>query len=338
MAISFLNTIRMRTSLRAAVIVGLLALALPLIKQVSAVGPATKIVLDPAAPTVTADTVTTFKVMAVAADGTSTDVTAQSTLSLNDPKGSISGATYTPGKAGSWTVQAVYQSFSVTGSVTVTPGAVKEIIINPNSEPEQTYIGTNTQFTATAYDAKNNILSGQTFGWSVLGENGTVNNAGTFTPKTAGTSKIQAVIGSVTGTVSVVVNAAIVTNTNTATVVINKNSNNNTNVANTNPANTNTVVTEATEDTTKSCTSLKPWAWILMLVVFMLVVAVLYALVPVTQIWPAVASLAVAAVLAYVQRKYSCGELSWWAWVVTLGTVALTAVALQLRPKNTPTL
>lgn len=335
----------MRITFRAAVIVGLLALATIFIRPASAAGPATKIIIDPAAPSITADGTQTFKVLAVAADGTSTDVTGQSTVSANDPTGTVAGATYTPGKAGSWTVQAVYQSFTATAAVTVTPGAVKEIAVNPNSDPEQSYIGTNVQFTATVYDTKNNIISGQTAIWSVLGENGTINSAGIFVPKKAGTSKVQAAIGDVTGTVSVVVSAPVVTNTNTSAIVTNtaktnvkiSNTNSsNTNVADADTANTNTAITETTEATTKSCTSLKPWAWVLMLIIFLLIVAVLYALVPVTQIWPAVAALAVAAALAFIQRKYSCGDQAWWAWVVTLGTVALTATALQMRPKNTP--
>lgn len=340
MAILFLNHTRMRITFRATVIVGLLALATIIIRPAAAAGPATKITLDPAAPSITADSAQTFKVLATAADGTSTDITGQSTLSVDDPTGAVAGATYTPGKAGSWTVQAVYQSFTATGSVTVTAGAVKEIVINPNSDPEQTYIGTDKTFTATIYDAKNNIISGQTVKWTVLGENGTIDNRGVFVPKKAGTSKIQAAIGDVTGAVSVVVNPALVTNsnTNTAPVTANTNSVTNTNTANTNSANTNSTIVQSTDNPTTSCTSLKPWAWILMLIVFMIVVAVLYALVPVTQIWPAVAALAIAALLAYIQRKYSCGGQAWWAWVVTLGTIALTAVALQMRPKETPTI
>lgn len=326
----------MRTLLRATVLVGLLALATVFIQPIQAAGPTTKIVLDPTTATLTADQTQIFKVLAVAADNTSTDVTAQSTLSVDDPLGKISGAIYTPGKAGTWTVQATFQSFTTTATVTVTPGAVQEVVVNPNSEPEQLYIGTNLKFTATAYDAKNNIVSDQKYIWTVIGENGSIDNQGVFKPTTVGTGKVQAAVGTVTGQVSVVVNPAIVTNTNTVTNTVS-----NTNaVANTNaPTNsaTNTAALNTVDDeTTTSCTSLKPWVWILLLVVFLIGVAVLFALVPVTMIWPTAAALLAAATLAFVQRKYDCHGQDWWAWVIMLGTIALAAAPLLMRPKHTP--
>lgn len=324
----------MRTLLRATVLVGLLALATVFIQSTQAAGPTTKIVLDPAAATLTADQSQTFKVMAVAADNSSTDVTSQSNLSVDEPLGKISGATYTPGKAGTWTVQATFQSFTTTATVTVTPGAVQEVVINPNSEPEQLYIGTNLKFTATAYDAKNNIVPNQKFTWSVIGENGSIDTQGVFKPTTVGTGKVQAAVGTVMGQVSIVVNPAIVTNTNTVT---NRVSNTNT-IANTNtPSNTNTAtLNTANDETTTSCTTLKPWVWILLLVVFLVGVAVLFALVPVTMVWPTVTALLAAAILAFVQRKYDCNGQVWWAWVIMLGTIALAAAPLLMKPKNTP--
>lgn len=333
----------MRITFRATVLVGLLALSSVFIQPVDAAGPTTKIVIEPATATVTADQTQTFKVMAVAADNTSTDVTSQSTISVNDPLGKVDGAIYTPGKAGSWTVQAAFQSFTVTGSTTVTPGAPKEIVINPNTEPEQVYLGINTVFSATVYDAKNNVVPNQTVVWSVIGENGTIDAQGVFVPATIGTGKIQAALGSIIGQVSLVVNAAIVTDTNTANTntVRNTNTAKNINTANTNTTtntSTNTAITSTENQAqTTSCTTMKPWVWIILLVVFLAGVAMLFALVPVTAIWPVVAAVLGAAILSYVQRKYGCDGQVWWAWVMMLSTLALAGAALMMRPKNTPT-
>ena len=345
MAHSFLNDRLMRSlPFRSGLLIGLMALALSAGSTVRAASSISTIALDPATTTITADQTQTYKVIATAADGTVSDVTSQSTLSTDNPLGKFSGAVYSPVKAGAWTVQAVYQSLTATATATVNPGAVQELVINPNSGPEQAYLGTNAKFTATVYDGHNNVISGPTVTWSVIGEIGTIDAAGTFKPKQVGTGKVQAAVGDVTGQVSVAVNASLVTNTapvtNTAVTntAANANTANNTNaVSNVNAANSNVNAAATTSSTTTGCTTLKPWAWTLLLVVFLLVVVVLYALVPVAKIWPAVAALAVAAILAFIQRKYACDGQLWWAWVVTLGTIAITALALQMRPKNTPT-
>lgn len=342
MAILFHNDMHMRTPLRATVLVGLLALMTVFIKPVQSAGPATKIVVEPATVSITADQTQTFKVLAVAADGTSTDVTTQSTLSTNDPLGKMSGAVYTPGKVGSWILQASYQSFTATATTIVTAGAVKEVVINPNSEPEQAFLGTTIRFSATAYDAKNNVVPSQTIVWTVTGENGSIDNQGIFTPTKIGTGKVQATAGAIVGQVSIVVNPAIVTNTNSVTnSAINTNAPKNTNAANANTStnsSTNTPVTATTtSEKSTSCTTLKPWAWIMLMILFLVGVAVLFALVPVTRIWPVVVALGAAVVLAYVQRTYDCNSQAWWAWIVMLGTIALASAALMMRPKNTPT-
>ncbi len=335
MANSFLNTTRMRTTFRAAVIFGLLALASVFIRPVTAAGPATSISISPIAGSVSTDGTQIFVVSAIAVDTTVTDVTSQSTVSVNDPKGTVSGATYTPGKAGTWTVQVAYQSFTATGSVTVTAGAVQEIVVNPNSEPEQTYIGTNKNFTAVAYDGKNNIVSGQTFVWSVLGENGSITSAGIFTPKATGTSKIQATIGTITGQISIVVNPALITQPTPAPIQKNNNVKNANLKATNTPTNTSVPSAPNKQETT-SCTSLKPWVWIILLIIFLMGIAILFALVPITAIWPAVLALGAAVILAYIQRKYDCNGQSWWSWIVMLGTIALAGSALMMRPKTTP--
>lgn len=305
----------------------------------------TKITITPSTGTVASGHTITFVAQAVDATNTSTDVTGSTVFSTNDPKASISGATYTGGEAGSWTVQASYQSFLASATLTVTPGEVAEVVINPNSDPEIVLTGTTKKFSAQAFDRNSNLINGTTATWSVIGPIGTINSSGIFTPTALGTGKIQASVGSVIGQIPVTVQAAPVTNANqNANTSTNRNTNaaanRNTNAAtngNTNDSantngHTNVAATGTTPQSTTQCTTLKPWVWTLILVIFLIAVAILYGLVPVTKIWPVVVALVGAAVLAYLQRKYDCALQSWWAWVITLGTVALSGLAIRSNP------
>lgn len=297
----------------------------------------TGITLTPGTTTVASGHALTFVVSTVDSTTSSSDVTSASALSTNDPSGTISGATYTGGKVGSWTVQASYQSFVATATVTVTPGDVAEVVVNPNSDPEVILTGTKKRFSAQAFDRSSNIIDGATFTWSVIGPVGSIDDSGVFTPSTVGTGKVQAMVGTVTGQVAVSIQQAPVSNTNTSVTTTNTTTNQNTNTTkNTNMSvsNTNTSKSTATNTSTSTCTTLKTWVWTLILVVFLVAVAVLYGFVPVTKIWPVAAALIGAAVLAYVQRKYDCSLQNWWAWVVTLGTVALSALAIRSTPMN----
>lgn len=311
----------------------------------------TKITITPSTATVASGHSTSFSVQAIDNNNVVTDVTADSTLSTNDPKGSTTGAIYTGGVVGSWTVQASYQSFLASATVTVTPGDVAEIVVNPNSEPEIVVSGTHKQFSAQAYDKNSNVVHQVSFAWSVIGPIGGIDSNGVFTPNGLGAGTIQAMAGTVAGQATVTVQAAPVTNTNSKANVnaatntnqssTNKNSNTSTN-KNVNTvinANTNTVPTTVTNTNTSpastsstQCSTLKPWVWTTILVIFLLLVAILYGLVPVTKIWPVVVSLVGAAILAYIQRTYDCQLHSWWAWVITLGTIALSALAIRSNP------
>ncbi len=319
------------------------------------------IAILPSTATITADQTQAIKVIATNTDGTTLDVTPAATLSSNDALGTITNAVFTPGVAGTWTIQAAYQSFTATATIQITAGQVQEIVINPNSDPEPTVIGSNKTFTAKVYDGHNDIIPGATVTWSVIGTIGTISTSGVFAPTTVGTGKVQATVGTITGQVGVVVASTPATNTNIAMTNGNVNSNTaasttntsvntnmtkptngnvNTNIAITNNnlnATTNAAVTNlqsASTSTDKSCSTLKPWVWIVLLIVFLIVVALLYTLVPIIQIWPAIVALAGAALLAYIQRKYGCGGQTWWAWVVTLGTLAFSAAAMKLQPKH----
>jgi len=107
-------------------------------------------------------------------------------------------------------VRATFGSVTGTASVTVNPGPLHHITVNPPN-PLLAAGGART-FTATGYDVFNNPLSGLTFTWSVANAAaGSINaSTGVFTAgTTVGTynNAVVATSGSFTGTASVAVTA-----------------------------------------------------------------------------------------------------------------------------------
>lgn len=305
----------------------------------NAAGPATSISVSPATATITADQSVTFVVTATDAQGATSTVTADSTLSTNDPLGAMLGAVYSAGKVGQWTVQISYQSLTTTATVTVTPGALAEIDVNPDSQPEIVVLGKFRTFKAKAFDQHNNVVTDFIPTWVVSGGIGTIDEGGKFTASTVGTGTVEArsatgVIDQVAVTVREPAPEAT-TNTNTAAPVANTNTANVNSAPTNGNANTNTTVTPApTNAESTNCTTLKNSLWVLIVVGYLAIVALLFAFIPVTKIWPALLALGGAIALVLVHRNYSCNVLAWWPWVLTLGTVGLTMLALRQSPKK----
>lgn len=316
--------------------------------MVSAAGPATSLTVTPATNTVTADETVVFTATAKDAANVETNVTGAATWSMNDPLGSLTGSTYHAGKAGTWTVQANFESLTATANVTVTPGALASLVINPNSDPEFVSRGSKVEFTVQGYDQHNNVITGFTPTWSVIGEIGSTNANGVFTASTIGTGKIQASLGTITAQIPVVVKEPdpVTTNTNGNTNTsgntnANRNANTNANANSNANANVNAPVNENQNTNTTGtpgvtnddeCKTLATWVWVLILIVFLLGVAILYALVPVTKIWPAVIGLAGAIALVIIHRSYGCDLMTWWSWVIALATLGLTVLAMRQLP------
>lgn len=309
----------------------------------------TSITVTPASVTLTADDSQTFTVNAVNQSNVSSDVTNASVLSHNDPLGSLSGATYHAGQVGTWTIQASYQGKTATATVTVTAGALKELSINPNSNPEYVTLATKSHFSVQGYDAHSNKVDGITSVWTVQGDIGTIDQNGLFSASKVGTGKIVVTSGSIAGEIPVVVkeaepasnaNTNSATNTNRAANTNgNQSANQNVNsTANTNATvtNTNAEKNENSVEETSECKTLATWLWVMILIAFLIGIAILYALVPVMRIWPAVVGLGGAIALIIVHRNYGCDLLAWWDWVLALATLGLTILALRQLPMPTP--
>ncbi len=322
-----------------------------LASSTQAAGPATSLTISPASVHLTSDQNQTFVVTAKDKDGNTTDVTSAAFISSNDPLGSMTGATYFAGQTGAWKVQASFESLTADATVMVTAGALKELSINPNTDPELINQGSARKFTARGFDAQSNEVTGFTPTWSVIGEIGTIAADGTFTATNVGTGKVQATVGSITGQVAVVVKEVPVgetantngaTDTNSSNTSASSNSNGNTNandntnaVTNLNTSNTN-AANSMSEESTEACTTLATWLWVVIMIVFLIGVAILYALVPITKIWPAIVGLGGAIALIIVHRATGCEQLLWWDWVLALVTLGLSVLALRQLPTPPP--
>lgn len=343
----------------------LVAAIVTIIFHTHPVGAATikSITLTPTSTAPTADQTVACTVTANDDSGKTADVTAQAIISTNDPMGVISGTSYRPGKVGSWTLQATYQSFVTTTVMTITPGAIAAIDINPNSGPEVVALDTTRHFAITGFDQRNNIVVVPSVEWSVVGGIGTIDTKGVFTPVQTGTGKIQAKTGTITASIDMQVVPAPVTtpimvaNSNTAATT-QKSTNSNVNAgvktssttsatvnvnapaatnANTNSVvvNTNTAVNKAAaKTTTKTCTTMSPWLWVLVMVAWLFILVFLYAVAPVSRLWPAGIGLVGAAALIVLQQTKGCHQLAWWPWIMAIGTIGLTLLAIRQSPSE----
>src|SRR3990172_7506541 len=114
--------------------------------------------------------------------------------------GSIAGGFYTPSLAGTFPLYASQASVTGTAVITVQPGAVDRVVVTP---PSPTITVDETQpFTAVAYDAKDNVVTG-TFSW--FAQAGTISAAGLYTPGPLGTYAVRATLGGRTGSAAITV-------------------------------------------------------------------------------------------------------------------------------------
>lgn len=333
-------------------------------------GPIKEIQLAPLATAVTSDDTVPFTVHALDEAGTVEDVTSKAVFSENDPFGAFSDNVYFPGKIGTWDVQATYDGFAAQTTVTVTEGALGEIIINPNTNPEVVDLGTKREFTAQGYDADNNVIGNLTPTWAVQGDAGTIDTKGVFAAVKEGAATVTATIGSVSAAVRVEVKD-IADEVPPANTNVNANANSNVNAANGN-ANTNqsgAVLGEETQDEnvntgegteatteevtadntntaaateeTSSCTTYDWWIWLLGIVVYLSLLGAYYYLVRTRSdmmIWIAPAILTALGLWAFFALTCA-GSFLWVPWVMVIGGLLVTLFRpREFQPLNGKTL
>ena len=325
------------------VLIAFAVLTLGLTQTAHAAGNPVRLTMTPASASVEAGKSVALTVTGIDGAGESRDVTVFSSFSTDDPYGSTAQNTYTAGKTGSWTVTATMGGLSATSKVTVTPGPLATLIINPDSSPELLAPGAHRTFSVLAYDAQNNRLASPEVLWSVENNVGTVDQSGRFTATHIGTGSLRAQgpnnIGDV---ISVKVREGVTgaaTNTNTAATNTNANDNANTNTAAT--TNTNTVKgddTQITDSTAAAtpCTSFSTLQWSLLLLAYAVLVAAYYVTMRTTSNswwWLAPALLTAGGLWLFSDRRCETAY-AWWPYALLGLGVILTAAYMWLRPRR----
>jgi uncharacterized cupredoxin-like copper-binding protein len=156
-----------------------------------------KMTIEPSFKTITADETAQFTAKGTDAKGNSVPVSP----AWSATGGSVSGTgLYTPSSLGTFTITASQNGVSATAQVTVKPGALSMISIDPSSATitvEQTL-----QFTAKGFDAKGNDISLKPT-WDA--DIGSVSQSGLYTPGFLGNCKVTASQGSISATADVTV-------------------------------------------------------------------------------------------------------------------------------------
>ncbi|MFH0828992.1 MAG: hypothetical protein V1907_02315 [Candidatus Kerfeldbacteria bacterium] len=289
------------------------------IHPVRAIGPIVKITISPATVELSAGSSKAFTSQGQDASGATTDFTVNTVFTTTDPLGTVLAATYSPGKAGSWVVTATYNDLSADAQVTVTPGPVKEIAINPNSEPEYVMKGKTRTFTGEAFDAFNNAVDVAPIEWTIDGDIGSltaINKTATrFTAKETGSGSLTAFSGDARSTIDIVVTKPVVTNTNANTnaATTNKNASANASNANSNtnsetivPVNENTNASPSST-TSSSCKawSRSVWLWIFIGYLVLLMLS-LYPIRKMRLIWWWVAPLILTIAALWIYFQFRC--------------------------------
>ncbi|MBU1752430.1 T9SS type A sorting domain-containing protein [bacterium] len=165
------------------------------------VSTAATIFIQPATNSLTADKSVAFTCMARDGNGNTWTVTNQTTFTTNDPAGTITANVYQPGKAGTWTITAIYSGLVATATVNVTYGTATALFIQPATN--SLTADESVAFTCMARDGNGNtwtVTAQTTFTTDDLG--GTI-TANVYQPGKAGTWTITAIYSGLVATATV---------------------------------------------------------------------------------------------------------------------------------------
>ncbi len=300
-----------------------LILLFGLASKAQAVGPIVSLSISPPSGTVVAGATQPFTVQGKDADGAATDLTTNSAFTTTDPRGFMTANIYTAGTAGSWTVIATYAALTTEAKVTITPGTVADLVLNPNSQPEYLTNGQSRTFTVEAFDAFNNPVTGFSVQWSVEGKIGTITavnaTAAKFTATDVGKGRVAARSSGETALIDVTVakgeqpvNANVNTNANTNAAAANTNATNQ-NVNSQTNDNTNSQAAATNQNTNATATPTactawpRPaWSW-LYLAYLILLIGSLAALRSRRPAWWWLLPLVLTVIVLWLYFQYRCG-------------------------------
>ena len=167
--------------------------------------PAATVTISPSNATIASGSTTTFSAVVRDASGTVVNGYTVTWTSSNSSVASVSNSGVVTGAlVGTATITASAGGKSGTAPVTVTAGPIATVRVTPSSASVR--IGLTAQFTAQAFDAAGNVVSGGSFNWSSSDTGiATVNSSGVVTGKKVGTVTITATRSGKSGTATVTV-------------------------------------------------------------------------------------------------------------------------------------
>ncbi len=154
--------------------------------------PADSIQITPNAATVSADSTIQFEVTGYTESGTEVHA-GTITWDVIGGIGTISeDGLFEANTVGAGRIAAVssFGPVDTTGTIEVTPGGLAALVVAPDSVT--TYVDSTVAFSVTATDADGNTTSTGAITWSVVGDIGTISNAGLFTATGVGQGRIAA--------------------------------------------------------------------------------------------------------------------------------------------------
>ncbi len=117
-------------------------------------------------------------------------------------EGHVSAAYIAGTVTGSDVLQAATWGLTVSATISILPGPVSQVVVSPASAEVE--VGGSQQFSASAYDAFGNEISGLTIVWGASASAGTITQAGVLTAsQTVGSGTVIATVGSVSKSAAV---------------------------------------------------------------------------------------------------------------------------------------
>lgn len=319
-----------RTGIIGLMILALMIIQLPLVAQAAASTDSINLKISLTKSTVISGQTTKINIEATRPDKTTwKDAVDYATFTTTDPLGSIKGNTYLAGRSGTWVIEARLGSSTATVKIAVTPGKVSHLIINPNSMPEVVGIDRPAQFTATAYDANNNVVPNVAVVWSLSGSIGSVSQAGVVNATRQGEGRLTASIGSVTGAVNLAARPAIQGAPRPAATPTNVNSQTQP-TANANLGGVLGAATETSADDASTaqstCWNIRWWGWLAIMIGFLAMLYGYYMLIESKiTLWIWIIPILLTAGLIALYFFVRCGQTAvWFPWVTIAGGLIIT--------------
>ncbi|MFA6587872.1 MAG: Ig-like domain-containing protein [Patescibacteria group bacterium] len=298
-------------------------------------GAATSLNVLPTQANLTADGILPIRVFAVDALGNGWDVLKDATFSTTDPLGTVNADGYIPHTAGAWAITATYQGLAGSFPITITPGMLTSLSIEPastiNVDP-----GDEISLVAKGTDAKGNQVTANV-NWKTSNVKvAKIDAMGKLTAEKAGQTNVIAEAEGIQAAVPIAINSNEATEVTNEIVAVEK-----PNAVLKNPrvaaeevekvpvTQNENISTEKTEN--QGCKNIAhPWSIIILLLQIIILAAYFTWQIkkPIKLWW--VGPIVLTAILLIIYSQLFCNNTYlWWPWAVLGISVIFISVYYQ---------